>query len=217
MWAVCGKFTQAYSWSEIHGHLTRFLNGLGSAAPADNPTTPMRFANVLRLRDGQPEYVHMRWGFAGRGDTDPSRPRHMHARAETVDTLPTFADAFEHRRCVLLVDSFNEGEEVGSRTVQWTITPKDRKPLAIAAIYEEWANGEERLLTFVMITVPPNSLIGRITDRMPAILRPADIEPWLKATPQEAKALLRTYDDGGAWEMVRQGKPPKAPQDDLFS
>lgn len=215
---MCGKFTQMYSWRELHAQYTSLAAGLElPTGPADNPITPMRFAQILRLHAGAPEYAAMRWGFAGRGDKDPSRPRHMHARAETVDTLPTFADAFAHRRCVIFVNTFNEGEEVGSRTVQWTITPKNRKLLAIAAIYEEWTNGDDRLLTFVMVTVPPNPLIGRITDRMPAILQPEDIEPWLRGTAEEARVALRTYDDAGAWEMQRQGKPPKAPQDDLFS
>jgi putative SOS response-associated peptidase YedK len=37
---------------------------------------------------GEREVVSMRWGFAGKGDKNPSRPKHMHARSETIDRLP---------------------------------------------------------------------------------------------------------------------------------
>jgi len=46
--------------------------------------------------------------------------------------------------------------------------PNDGLPIAIAVICEQWTNGGEVLDTFVMLTTPPNALIARITDRMPA-------------------------------------------------
>ena len=103
----------------------------------------MRFANIIRLNAaGEREVVSMRWGFAGKGDLNPSRPRHMHARCETVDRLPTFANAFTHRRGVLVVHTFNEGEELSNgKTKQWVITRNDGKPIAIAVICEKWTNG----------------------------------------------------------------------------
>ena len=76
-----------------------------------------------------------------------------------------------------------------------------------------------------MVTVPPNPLIARITDRMPAILRQEDWSVWLgedDAPLKDVKALLRTFDDEGAWEMAEQApskssKPAKPkPQGDLF-
>ena len=63
-----------------------------------------------------------------------------------------------------------------------------------------------------MVTVPPNALIGRITDRMPAILRQEDWPVWLgesDASLADVKALLRTFDDEGAWEM-REQAPSKS-------
>jgi putative SOS response-associated peptidase YedK len=79
---------------------------------------------------------------------------------------------------------------------------------------------------FVMITVPPNPLIAKITDRMPAILPQADWPVWLgevDAPYKDIKALLRTYDDGGNWEMAEQAgakkkpsPPSPPPQMDLF-
>jgi putative SOS response-associated peptidase YedK len=65
--------------------------------------------------------------------------------------------------------------------------------------------------TFVQVTTPANALISRITDRMPAIL-PREAWPlWLgeiESPLAYVKAVLRTFDDAGAWTMSEQ--PTKA-------
>lgn len=211
---MCGKFTQNYTWPQVHAYSNLFAAAAAPEVEAEGAITPMRFALALHIADGVPAVTPMRWGFAGRDDHEPHRPRHMHARAETVDVLPTFAQAFAQRRCVILVDSFNEGEEIGARTQQWTIAPRNDALIAIAAIYEAWEREGRTLYTYVMVTTPPNALIGKITDRMPAILPPHAVETWLKGPPDAAKALLKSFDDQGAWDMQPQRK--KSAQGDLF-
>jgi putative SOS response-associated peptidase YedK len=225
---MCGKFTQMSSWEEVHA----FSQPLVVKSDADDVvvSTPMRFAKIMRLNAaGERELVSMRWGFAGKDDATPARPKHMHARSETIDTKPTFANAFTHARGILLVHTFNEGEELPSgKTKQWVITPKDGQPVAIAVICEEWNNGGETLPTFIQVTTSANALISRITDRMPAILPREAWAAWLgetEATPADVKALLRTFEDGGNWTMTEQeaARRPRAPkpakpraQQDLF-
>ncbi|MDX2236679.1 MAG: SOS response-associated peptidase family protein [Hyphomonadaceae bacterium] len=211
---MCGKFTQMATWAEVHA----FSQPLTLTPEAATVTvTPMRFAKVLHLDEsGVRRLSPMRWGFADRRAENPSRPKHMHARSETIDEKPTFAEAFAQRRGVLPVATFNEGLELANgKTQQWTITPP--APLGIAVIYEEWRKDDETLLTFVMATTPPNPLIARITDRMPAILAFDDWPLWLGETdaPREAvKALLAPHDDAGAWAMAEEakagrGRPPR--------
>jgi len=221
---MCGKFTQLVAWEDA----LLFTRGL-SAMPDDAPvtvSTPMRIAKIIRLgEDGQPEMAKMRWGFSKHGAASP-KPDHMHARGETVDSKPRFCDAFGERRGILMVETFNEGEELpNGKTKQWTIRPKDRKPIAIAVIWEEWQGEAESGVTFIQITTPANALVSKVTDRMPAILRQEDWPVWLgqqDATFAEVKSLLRTFDDEGSWEVSEQGaaKPVKAPpqktQMDLF-
>src|SRR5215475_7662774 len=140
---MCGKFTQYASWQDVHA----FSQPLVIHKPDELVvSTPMRPANILHVdRDGRRVMTAMRWGFSGLNDKTPSQPRHIHARGETVDTLKTFAEAFAHRRGLLMVATFNEGEEIGKRTQQWTITPSDGLPIAIAVICERWTNGSEVL------------------------------------------------------------------------
>jgi putative SOS response-associated peptidase YedK len=155
----------------------------------------------------------MRWGFS-KPENPSFKPDHMHARAETIDTRPTFAEAFAERRGIVLVETFNEGEALDNgKTQQWVIRPKDRKPIAIAVIWEEWVGDTGGEPTFVMVTVSPNQLIARITDRMPAILRQDDWGVWLgevDAPLKDVKALLRTFDDEGVWEMTEQAPAKSA-------
>lgn len=213
---MCGKFTQLSSWRDVHA-FSQPLVTAGDPGPV-TVATPMCFANILRLgQNGGRELASMRWGFAGKDDADPSRPKHMHARAETVDRLPTFAESFARRRAILMVHTFNEGEELpNGKTKQWVIAPNDGQPIAMAVICERWRNGPEALETFVQVTVPANALISRITDRMPAILPREAWAAWLgetEASPAQVKALLKTYDDGSTWTMTEQAssRPPPNP------
>jgi putative SOS response-associated peptidase YedK len=207
---MCGKFTQYASWEEVHAFSQPLVaTGNNEALVV---ATPMRVAKVMRLgAGGQRELVAMRWGFAGKDDASPVRPKHMHARSETIDTRPTFGYAVRHGRGILMVHTFNEGEELpNGKTRQWVITPRDGQPVAIAVICERWENGPEVLDTFIMVTTPPNALIARITDRMPGIL-PREAWPiWLGETEAplaEVRAVLRTFDDGGNWTMTEQDAP----------
>lgn len=226
---MCGKFSQMSSWQEVHA----FSQPLVIQRPADDivVATPMRFASIMRLSaQGEREMVTMRWGFAGKDDTAPVRPKHMHARSETIDRLPTFRHAFAHGRGILMVHTFNEGEELpDGKTKQWVITPNDGQPIAIAVICETWSHGAETLETFIQVTTPANALISRITDRMPAILPRAAWPAWLgetDASRAEIKALLQTFEDNGAWTMTEQGAaarssrtaraPKPNPQGSLF-
>jgi putative SOS response-associated peptidase YedK len=203
---MCGKFTQMASWAEVVA-FSLPLTPIPEGEPV-TVSTPMRIAKVMRLgEDGGRELAPMRWGFS-KPENPSFKPDHMHARAETIDTRPTFAESFAERRGLVLVETFNEGEALDNgRTKQWVIRPKDRKPIAIAVIWDEWVGDTGSETTFVMVTVPPNPLVARITDRMPAILRPEDWAMWLgedEAPLKDVKALLDTFNDGGNWEMTEQ-------------
>lgn len=182
-------------------------------ATAGETVTPMRFAPVIRLNEsGQRETARMRWGFIDERSKEPmARPRHMHARAETIDRLPTFSAAFAHRRGIVAVNTFNVGEEVSPRkTIQHVLTPRDRKPIGLVAIWEAVKVGDAELLTFVMVTTAPKELIGSVTDRMPAVIPPEHWDTWLGGPREEAKALLVPY--AGELDMALQPKAPPRPR-----
>ncbi len=141
-----------------------------------------------------------------RGFPDPQdwrRPRPIHARAETIDSVPAFAQAFrDGQRGIVLVESFNEAPESGAQHI---ITPAG--PIGIAMVWKRFDVGGAPLLACVMVTVAANRLLGGLpTDRMPAVLAPEDWATWLgedEASPEAAKACLRTVEDV-RWTMTRE-------------
>ena len=91
--------------------------------------------------------------------------------------------------------------------MQWVIRPADRKPIAIAVIWEESEGDTGAVPCFIQVTVSANELVSRITDRMPAILREDDWSVWLGEEDKplrDVKALLRTFDDNGNWQLAEQ-------------
>ena len=220
---MCGKFTQKSSWKAVREYAA--LLEPHARPDAIETVTPMRFASVICLDESGARIVRpMRWGFARMSAGAPgARPDHIHARAETLDTKPTFREAFAERRGIVVVSSFNEAKELSQhKSAQYVITPDDARPLGIAVLWERWSHPEhDELFTFVMVTVPANPLIATITDRMPAVLAPADWPLWLgeaPATPETLTAVLRPY--GGACSMTPEPSRTKAAraatQPDLF-
>lgn len=220
---MCGKFTQMYSWSEIHAIFAMLVGGdapggdaSGGANDYEETVTPMRQARMVR-RDatGGRELVLARWGWPDRRAATPllDRPRHMHAKSETVDALPSFGPSFHAgRRGIVPVRTFNVGEAVGARVIQHVLAPHDGKPLGIAVIYDTVATSDGReVLAFVMLTTAPTPQIARVTDRMPALLAPEDWATWLGEPAARVAAIMAPLVPyPGGLDMAAQPKaPPK--------
>ena len=220
---MCGKFTQYADWDRLVAYADEILCNAAETEPSIETVTPMRVANVIRLRArGVREAARMRWGFVPANAPDPSvGTKFIHARIETIDEKPTYRDTFAKRRGIIVVSSFNEGEEITpTKTRQYIVKPNDGNPIAIAVIWERWSRGPGELLSFAMITTPANPPIRRITDRMPAVIAPGHWAKWLGEKPasiDELKALLVPFE--GDWTMEPARKPapsPKPAQADLF-
>jgi putative SOS response-associated peptidase YedK len=210
---MCGKFTQMMGW----GSYVELADLIGNAHGASETVTPMRFATVIRLdAQGKRQAARMRWGLVPPRAKDPNTASFIHARAESIDERPTYREAFLYRRGLVVVQTFNEGKEITpTRTEQHVITANDSVPIAIAVIWERWGEPHGGMLeTFAMVTVPPNRLIGTITDRMPAVIQPHQWGKWLGEEPasiRELKDMLAPFD--GDWTMqaapqARRGNPP---------
>jgi putative SOS response-associated peptidase YedK len=221
---MCGKFTQKPGWTGVTT-LDELIAAGADDAQAPDTVTPMRFADIVTL-DGanMRASVRMRWGLVPANAADPNiGTKFIHARAETIDEKPTFRDAFLKRRGLVIVETFNEGEEVTpTKTRQYIISPNDGAPLAIAVIWERWTGrGPLDLLSFAMVTTEANMLIGKITDRMPAVVPPEHWAKWLgeePATTEELKAMLVPFEGDWTMEPAQKPAPPPKPtaQAELF-
>lgn len=148
---------------------------------------------VRRTRDGTTrELALVRWGLVPHWADDPKIGyRMINARAESVATRPGFREAFRKRRCLVPANGFFEWEKRGKTKQPWLIRPKGGGLMAFAGLWEVWRDPDgEPLHSCAIVTGRPNEVAGRFHDRMPVILDPAHYDDWLRADPEEARALL---------------------------
>ncbi len=213
---MCGKFTAMFSYAEVHA-FSQPLNRDPREAEADkDQEITFRVMGNLSLlvwdKEAQARTIlRARWGFPHRSDW--RRPDPIHARSETIEEKKTFRDAFfDGQRGIVLVKTFNEAPDVPGPTIQHTITP-DTDKSGIAMVWRKFDVGAAApLFACVMVTVPANKLIATLpTDRMPAILDPADWSKWIGEEPasvDELKAMLKTV-EGVHWKMTKEEKVAK--------
>jgi putative SOS response-associated peptidase YedK len=199
---VCARFHQHKPRALIRVLTTVFQNidvDQVDDAPLYN-IAPTDTAWVLRLdRLGDPEPVPLRWGLLPHWAKEPRiGVRAINARARTIGQKPTFREPFQQRRCLIPVNGFYEwakGED-GTK-LPHNITGEHGEPLVFAGL---WARNrriaDEPIDTFTIITTPPNPLLARIHDRMPAVLAQDAWRAWLdpQGQPEALGELLRPFD-----------------------
>jgi len=62
----------------------------------------------------------------------------INARVETVDTAPSYRQAFKKRRCLIPADGFYEWRKVLGGKIPYNIQMKDVCPFVFAALWEGW-------------------------------------------------------------------------------
>ena len=135
----------------------------------------------------------MTWGIVPVWATEKSKPL-INARSETIREKRSFKSAFAHRRCLLPADGFYEWSRVDKRPHFLMVHGGD--PFAIAGI---WEPGDERRCC--LLTTTANSLLGKIHDRMPVIVRREDWEEWFAPGELADRSFLRITTPYGPEEM----------------
>lgn len=158
----------------------------------------------------------LRWGLVPFWAKDPSvGARMINARSESILEKPSFRNAFRKRRCLVLADSFFEWKKSGKQKIPYRIMMEDENPFAMAGIWEEWKDAEDRPLhTFSIITTGANELMKGIHHRMPAILNPDIREDYLRADPEHALEMLRPFDPSPMKAYTISTRVNKAVNDD---
>lgn len=140
----------------------------------------------------------MRWGLIPFwADDEKIGYRMINARAETVDEKASFKHALKQRRCLILTDGFYEWKKEGKQKQPYRFGMKNKKPFALAGLWENWSKDGKDITSCTIITTSPNEVTGKIHDRMPAILPEEKLEMWLDTSmdqAQDLKKLLVPYD-----------------------
>ncbi len=203
---MCGSLSGYRSWKEMRDWYALIPSEQVKAADV-KPTAVIRPTDLqpfIRL-SGPDRILDLgMWGFP------PLKYKTtllINARSETMEVLPTFRDAFLHRRCVVPVTGYYEWkrEADGSKT-PWRFSLQGASPRRGAAIGEGKADlfvlaglfaadhktGQRR---FAIVTTEPNAMAADVHDRMPVILNDMSMKVWLSphSDPQPLKRICRPY------------------------
>ena len=192
---MCGRFTLHHSTEDIAERfaieqLTLELTPRYNIAPSQPVTTIVqRESRTLE---------EFKWGLVPSWAKDPAIGNRMiNARAESASEKPAFRDAIRRRRCLVPASGYYEWRRSGPLRVPTYLHLEDRRPFAMAGLWEEWtAPGGALLRSVAIVTTEPNSFAATIHNRMPAILDEASAEAWLDASVEDAsrvEPLLTPY------------------------
>lgn len=176
---MCGRYSLAPEESkEIAQIVAEIQRRYGAASIHLGEIYPTNTAPVLLPEGKKITPKPMTWGFPsfnGKGVI-------INARGETAFDKPTFRRSLLERRCVVPTTGFFEWDK-GKNKYRFRLP--DRDALYLAGLWNSY-QGEER---FVVLTTAPNDTIINIHDRMPVILTPTELEPWLLDTEMASAKL----------------------------
>ncbi len=150
------------------------------------PTQPIPIVLAEPFSGGARRHFRLvRWGFLPGFVKDPKEfPLIINARAETIAEKASYRAALKRRRCLVIADGFYEWRKTsGGRAAAkqpFLIRPVSGRPMGFAGLWETWSDpsGGE-IDTACIITTAANRLVGRLHDRMPAIVAPEGFSAWL--------------------------------------
>ena len=191
---MCGRFTQRFSWRELH-ELLSLIGPPANLRPRYNVAPGQRIA-ALRLADDGRRLSMLRWGLIPSWAKEPTIGyRMINARAETAHRKPAFRAAFRARRCLIPADGFYEWARRGKAKQKqpWLFGMKEGGAFAFAGLWERWTVREglpltgalaelapgDALETCTILTTEANATVAPVHDRMPVILPRESFDPWL--------------------------------------
>lgn len=195
---MCGRFTITLPASILQEEL-----GLGEMPEEWKlrfnvaPTQPIPVVRDEKTR--KVEYMY--WGLIPSWAKDISIGQKLiNARSETLTEKPSFRNAFQRRRCLILADGFYEWRRPAGKTgpaIPFYFRRKDKRPFTFAGLWEYWTScGGDELFSTTIITCQANALIAEIHPRMPVILPEDDFWDWIKpGTTPQLQQMLVPYDE----------------------
>lgn len=188
---MCGRFTQTHSAAELAALFD--LTETPDWHPRYNIAPTQSIPAIV-----EPHHLKLlRWGLIPSWSKDPAIGNKLiNARAETVSEKPSFRDAFNRRRCLIVADGYYEWKKEGKKKQPFYFQLENHEPFAFAGLWERWNSPDgDPVETCTIITTDANPLAAMVHDRMPVILSQENYDRWLDPTFKDARSLLHPYPD----------------------
>jgi len=211
---MCGRYTQSRDSVYLQDRF-KFVPSEIELQPRYN-IGPGQTAPVVVGADPR-ELKLMRWGLIPHwAKEEKIGYRMINARADTLNSKPSFKGLLRKRRCLVLADGFYEWAKSKDMKVK---TPfryilKGGDPFAMAGLWTSWkAPDGSWLESYTIITTDSNELVSAVHDRMPVILPEEKEGTWLDpgmTDPYVLAELLNPYPAGlmEGYEVSRRVNPP---------
>jgi len=217
---MCGRFAITH----IAGFWSRFavIDYLAAFGPRFN-IAPSQLVPII-VSGSSNKAIMMKWGLVPFWAKDPKIGNKMiNARAETVSTKPAFRTSFKRKRCLVPATGFYEWKRTKAGKIPHYIHMKDDSYFAFAGLYDRWKDPEGNdLYTFTIITTEANTMMAKIHNRMPVILRTSDEDLWLSKEPlsdADSRRLLVPYSSSAleAYEVSKEVNSPVNDSEELIA
>ncbi len=115
----------------------------------------------------------------------------INVRVEQIADRPTLKKSLKANRCTIPADGFYSWKKFGKKSlIPWRFVLKDKSIFSMAGLWEEYDDEEgNEFHTFTILTVPANSFIANVCERMPVIFGREQEKIWLNKESEE-KTLL---------------------------
>jgi putative SOS response-associated peptidase YedK len=210
---MCGRATVVNPdgiTEKLYGYTKKFTPGDWKPRYNLNPREPIPavyYDPFLKQRVLRP----MHWNFIPSKLADRQRVKEFdsqysafNARIETVASAPTFKEAWQSQRCLVVVDGIIEW--VGSRRnkIPHLLRHPDAAPFAMAGLWNRWHDRKtgDELWSCTVIVKEADDWYARFHDRMAVLLHPSRYDEWLDPARSADPTTLEksAYHDDGALE-----------------
>src|SRR6516164_9616670 len=190
---MCNRFSLAEERDFLAARLGVSAIALANYRPRYN-IAPQQEHFIITTEYQRRKLTAAKWGLVTNPDQHGRRRYLINAKAETVESRPSFAEAFDQRRCVIPASGFYEWTGPSYARQPFWIYRRDGDLLLFAGLYQDAEKNELGTQSaFTIVTCAANPTLATIHDRMPVILSDRDADDWMNPGEQEPlslKALL---------------------------
>lgn len=193
---MCGRFSFAVSESKIQQELPFVDPGINIRKSYN--IAPTQHAYVV-INEQPDRLQYITWGLIPYwSEEGKNTGKLINARAEGIESKPSFRVPIRKRRCLVLADSFYEWRTVNHQKIPYRVVPKDGSMLVMAGVWDVWEKDGYPLKSFSIITTEPNKEVSSLHNRMPVVLPTIkECKQWLEPMEvDEVLQFLHTPQDG---------------------
>jgi putative SOS response-associated peptidase YedK len=193
---MCGRYgftikdsREVYKRFDIEKSELELKDNYNVAPTQEMPVVERHSPNSLHLR---------KWGI----QPPWSKMLLINAQASKVNESKVWSKAFRESRCIVPANYFFEWKRQGDMKQPFLIRLKNREMFGFAGLTITYHDKDKKeQIGYVIITTEPNSLMEKIHNRMPVILRKEDEDEWLNPDNVEPEKLLKLLQPYHTTEM----------------